>query len=53
MYLDNLESFRMILKVPAKLLTPLKIDAIYAFYPKSVCDKNLAPRKLFVFSDSA
>ena len=30
----------------------LKIDAIYAFYPESFCDKNLAIRKVFVFSDS-
>ena len=30
----------------------LKIDAIYAFYPDSFCDKNLAIRKVFVFSDS-
>ena len=31
----------------------LKIDAIYAFYPESFCDKNLAIRKVFNFSDSA
>ena len=31
----------------------LKIDAIYVFYLESFCDKNLALRKVFVFSDSA
>ena len=30
----------------------LKIDAIYAFYPESFCDKNLAIRKVFAFCDS-
>ena len=30
----------------------LKIDAIYALYPESFCDKNLAVRKVFAFSDS-
>ena len=29
-----------------------KIDAIYAIYPESFCDKNLAVRKVFAFSDS-
>ena len=27
----------------------LKIDAIYALYPESFCDPNLAIRKVFVF----
>ena len=31
----------------------LKNDAIYAFYPESFCDNNLAIRKVFAFSDSA
>ena len=31
----------------------MKIDAIYAFYLESSCNKNLAIRKVFVFSDSA
>ena len=31
----------------------LKIDAIYTFYPESFCNKNLAIRKVFAFSDSA
>ena len=26
-----------------------KIDAIYALYPESFCDKNLAIRKVFIF----
>ena len=30
----------------------MKIDAIYAFYQESSCNKNLAFRKVFVFSDS-
>ena len=35
------------------LVANLKIDAIYAFYPESFCDNNLAIRKVFAFSDSA
>ena len=31
----------------------LKVDAIYALYPESFCDKNLAIRKVFAFCDSA
>ena len=30
----------------------LKIGAIYALYPESFCDKNLAIRKDFAFCDS-
>ena len=30
----------------------MKIDAIYAFYPESSCNKNLVIQKFFVFSDS-
>ena len=30
----------------------LKIDASYALYPESFCDKNLAIRKVFAFCDS-
>ena len=30
----------------------LKIGAIYALYPESFCDKNLAIRKVFAFCDS-
>ena len=30
----------------------LKIDAIYALYPESFCDTNLAIRKVFAFCDS-
>ena len=30
----------------------LKFDAIYALYPESLCNKNLAVRKVFAFSDS-
>ena len=35
------------------LVANLKIDAIYALYPENFCDKNLAVRKVFAFSDSA
>ena len=28
-------------------------DMIHALYPESCCDKNLAQRKVFAFSDSA
>ena len=31
----------------------LKIGAIYALYPESFCNKNLAIRKVFAFCDSA
>ena len=31
----------------------MKIGAIYALYPESFCDKNLAIRKVFAFCDSA
>ena len=30
----------------------LKIGAIYALYPESFCDKNLAIRKVIAFCDS-
>ena len=30
----------------------LKIGAIYALYPDSFCDNNLAARKVFALSDS-
>ena len=35
------------------LVANLNIDAIYALYPESFCDKNLAIRKVFAFCDSA
>ena len=31
----------------------LKLDTIYALYPESFCEKNLAIRKVFAFCDSA
>ena len=31
------------------VVADLKIDAIYALYPESFCDTNLAIRKVFVF----
>ena len=30
----------------------VEINAIYALYPESFCDKNLAVRQFFAFSDS-
>ena len=33
-------------------VTNLKIETIYALYPESFCEKNLAFRKVFAFSDS-
>ena len=33
-------------------LLRIKNDLIYAFYSESFCDKNLAIRKVFAFSDS-
>ena len=35
------------------LVANLKIEAIYALYPESFCDENLAIRKVFAFSNSA
>ena len=40
-------------KPPCVFVANLKIDAIYALYPESFCDKNLAIRKVFAFCDSA
>ena len=34
------------------LLCAFFADLIYVLYPESFCDKNLAVRKVFVFSDS-
>ena len=34
------------------LVANLKIGVIYALYPESFCDPNLAIRKVFAFSDS-
>ena len=39
-------------KPPCVFIANLKIDAIYALYPESFCDKNLAIRKVFAFCDS-
>ena len=35
-----------------QFVAKLKIDAIYALYPESFCDKNLAIRKVFAYCDS-
>ena len=42
----------LLVKVLRAFVANLKIDAIYALYPESFCDKNLAVRKVFAFSDS-
>ena len=56
MCLDDMGSIWVIKILQAHLLRAfvanLKIDAIYALYPESFCDKNLAVRKVFAFSDS-
>ena len=53
---DDMGSIRVIKILQAHLLRAFvansKIDAIYALYPESFCDKNLAVRKVFAFSDS-
>ena len=57
MCLDDMGSIWVIKILQAHLLRAFvansKIDAIYALYPESFCDKNLAIRKVFAFSDSA
>ena len=49
-------SYLMLKLLQAHLLRPfvanLKTNAIYARYPGSFCDTNLAIQKVFVFSDS-
>ena len=47
---DNLE--RVWMNYNCTKCTNLKIDAIYALYTESFCDKNLAIRKVFAFCDS-
>ena len=61
---DDLKSVQIIQKKVAGLskilqnhllcafVANLKIGAIYALYPESFCDKNLAIRKVFAFCDS-
>ena len=56
MCLDDMGSIWVIKILQAHLLRAfvanLKTDAIYALYTESFCDKNVAARKVFAFSDS-
>ena len=56
MCLDDMGSIWVIKILQAHLLRAFvansKIDAIYALYRESFCDKNLAIRKVFAFCDS-
>ena len=56
MCLDDMGSIWVIKILQAHLLWAFvansKIDAIYALYPESFCDKNLAIWKVFAFCDS-
>ena len=55
-FVDHIWTILMLKILQAHLLQAYvansKIDAIYALYPESFCDKNLAVRKDFAFSDS-
>ena len=48
--LENVAGLSKILQ--NAFVADLKIDAIYALYRESFCDKNLAIRKVFAFCDS-
>ena len=54
-HLENVAGLSKILQnhLQCAFVADLKIDAIYALYPESFCDKNLAIRKVFAFCDSA
>ena len=51
-YLDHCYAWNLLTHFLHVFVANLKNDAIYVFYPESFCDKNLALRKVFVFSDS-
>ena len=53
-HLENVAGLSKILQnhLQCAFVEDLKIDAIYALYPESFCDKNLAIRKDFAFCDS-
>ena len=54
--MDHIWTILMLKILQAHLLLTfvanLKIGTIYALYPESFCDKNLAIRKVFAFCDS-
>ena len=51
-YLDHAYAKNLANHLLCAFVANLKINAIYALYPESFCDKNLAIQKVFVFSDS-
>ena len=52
-YLDHAEMHEILqTHLLRAFVANLKIDTIYALYLESFCDKNLAIRKVFAFSDS-
>ena len=51
-YLDHAYAKNLANHLLCAFVANLKINAIYALYPESFCDKNLAIRKVFVFCDS-
>ena len=53
MYIEQIWTMLMHKILQNAFVANLKVDAIYALYPESYCDKNLATRKVFAFCDSA
>ena len=53
-HLENVAGLSKILQnhLLCAFVVDLKIDAIYALYPESFCDKNLVIRKVFAFCNS-
>ena len=51
-YLDHCYAWNLQTHFLRVFVANLKNDAIYGFNPESFCDKNLAIRKVFAFSDS-
>jgi len=51
-YLDHCYAWNLQPHFLRVFVANLKNDAIYGFNPESFCDKNLAIRKVFAFSDS-
>ena len=50
-YLDHAYAQNLANHLLCAFVANLKIGTIYAFYPESFCDKNLALWKVFFFSD--
>ena len=51
-YLDHCYAWNLQIHFLRVFVANLKNDAIYAFFPESFCDPNLAIWKVFAFSDS-